>query len=73
MSAVAPYSEAWGWCLADEIAATVPLMNYPGFFCNGPLGVNPCLVDPVVGFGLLSAVGAGAAACWCPIEIARPI
>jgi hypothetical protein len=42
-------------------------------FCNGPLGVNPCLVDPVVGFGLLSAVGAGAAACWCPIEIARPI
>jgi len=31
-------------------------------FCIGPLGVNPFCAHPVVGFVLLSAVGALAAA-----------
>ena len=48
-------------------------LRNPGFFCNGPSGVNPCRTYPVVGFGLLSAVGASAADPWCPIEIVRPI
>jgi hypothetical protein len=51
-----------GQHLDDETSPShASVVNYAGF-CNGPLGVNPCLVDPVVGFGLLSAVGAGAAA-----------
>ena len=47
-------------------------LQNPGF-CNGPSNVNPCRTYPVVGVGLLSAVGASAADPWCPIEIARPI